>query len=378
MKTNIILDFIKICVVILVVLSNFTKASVSKDNVVGEINSVESDRIPEILTMISDSIHSNYDQIKTWQGKLEVITDYIYEGARAEKVFKEDTDGKGDTPNIIREHRESTIEFSANTEKESLYANYYPAGPLEYSDPESGRNLGSRGIAARRKAVVTPEYQIDCMGDTMRNGVIMSRKAVKQARQKSRPMCMSNMHPVYDPRELFAVFGNHIWEVFHRMAQHINEHRNFTVDGYELKVEERKNGSVVEYHIQQPVKIAPDQYLFVSMTFSSSKDFNIILYQETDHNGRLLQKRTWNYDLVDGVYLPSAITKQDFELDTGDLRSEEIITLKDSKINRPIPSETFTYKNLGLENGDKFTDRIENKEYTYRDEMLIEVEKTDE
>ena len=60
---------------------------------------------------------------------------------------------------------------------------------------------------------------------------------------------------------------------------------------------------------------------------------------------------------------------------SGVLTMKEIITFKNHLVNDPIPEETFTYKNLGLKDGDKFIDKIKNKEYKYKAGKLVEVEK---
>jgi len=375
MKTIITTKTIKTCAVVLLILFNLTGTEGLRGNTGSEFHSADSNQIPNVLNMISKQIRSNYERIKSWEGKIEVVTDNIYKGAGAEKVFKTRTDGKGETPRTIINHREQIIEFCVDTDKGLIYTGYYPTKPLEYIDLESGRKLkaNSRIVASRRRSIVMPEYQIDCTADTMRDNVVMSHIAVKQARPKD-STCASNTHPVFDPRECFVV-GRPIWETFQRLLQHMELHGEVSVDGYALKVEERKNGNDMEYRIQIPGKVSPTDYLFKTMVFSGNKGFNIISLETTDHNGKLFQRRTWNYDLVNGVYVPSKTAKQIFERENGELRYEEQYTYKNLKVNQPIPVETFTYKNLGLENGDKFIDKIENKEYTYQDRKLIEVEK---
>jgi hypothetical protein len=107
------------------------------------------------------------------------------------------------------------------------------------------------------------------------------------------------------------------------------------------------------------------------MIFSGEKGFNITSLENTRSDGKLFQKMTWDYDLVDGVYLPNKTTKQDFTGENANLKYKRECSFRDLKINHSIPPETFTYKNLGLQKGDKFIDEILNKEYTYEDGELI-------
>ncbi len=79
--------------------------------------------------------------------------------------------------------------------------------------------------------------------------------------------------------------------------------------------------------------------------------------------------------VVDGIYLPTKTEKQNYDKQTGQLSYREEFIFKNSLINHPIPQETFTYKNLGLKDDDKFIDNILNREYTYKDEELIPLTK---
>jgi hypothetical protein len=371
MKRKIALNIIMTCGAILFALFNSAEAGNWEDKSISKFHTVDPNQISDILTMISNQMRSNYDCIKTWQGEVRIISDFIYEGAAAERIFKTHTDGEGKCPKAIKEHREYVIEFSVDARKEFLYANYYSIKPLQYTDIETGRDLIAKGIAGCRIAIVTPEYEFHSTGDTMREGVVTSRRAVKHMRQKG-STCDNTTPPVFDPRELF-IPGKPIWETFPQLLQYINEHGQVNVNRYTLEVEKRTNGSTIEYRVQIPGKVSPTDYLLMEMIFSGEKGFNIVSFETTDSDGRLFQKRTWDYSLVNGVYLPNKTIEQNFEHKNGNLVYEKKYIFRNSQINHSIPEKTFTYKNLGLKNGDKFVDKIENKEYTYQDANLIPI-----
>jgi len=364
MKRKITLKIIKICGVILFALFSSAEAGNLKDNSISEFRPVDPNQISDILTMISNRVRSNYDRIKTWQGEVAVISDSIFEGAAAERIFKTNTDGKGECPKTINDHREHVIKFSLDAEKDFLHANYCPTIPLQYIDVENERGLTAKGTAAFRRAIVTPEYEFHCTGDTMRDGVVMSRKAVKHVRQKGRA-CKKTTPPVFNPKEQFLP-GRPVWEEFPLTLQYINERGPLDVDGHTLKVEKRTDGNNTEYRVQMPGKISPTDYIIMDKIFSVEKGFNIILLEARMSNGQLFQKSTWDYEVIDGVYLLSRTTKQDFTPDAK-LSSERKCVFKNSQVNQPIPAETFTYKNLGLKENDVFKDEIEKKEYRYKE-----------
>jgi len=247
--------------------------------------------------------------------------------------------------------------------------------PPYYTDFETGRDLGTKSAPSQKVSIVTPEYYINYGPHIMRDGAITSRKFVKKVRQKGLT-CTNLSGPVSDPRE-HLVGRTPIWETFARVLQYMDVHGEVSVDGYAMKVEKCTNGNLTKYRIQIPGKVARENYAFVTRVFSSKKGFNNVLYEETNPEGQLLHKRSRDYDLIDGVYAPSKTTEQIFERNNGKLSYEEKYTFKNQKVNVPIPPETFTYKNLGLRNGDKFIDKIQDKEYTYQDGALVPVEKKD-
>ena len=286
MKDKITSKTIKACSVVLLILFNLTSAEGLRGDIASEFRPVDSNRIPEILTMISTRTKSNYDKIKTWQGEQDFTIDRIYEGAAAERKFNTRTDGTGKTPNTVIRHIEGRHKFAVDLEKDFLYTKVSRENPPYYMDFETGRDLGTKSAPSQQVSIVTPEYYINCGPHTMRDGVVMNRKFVKKVRQKGLT-CTNLMPPVSDPRECFVV-GRPIWETFARVLQHMELHGEVSVDGYALKVEERKDGNDTEYRIQIPGKVSPIDYLFKTMVFSSKKGFNITSLETTSSLSRLL------------------------------------------------------------------------------------------
>lgn len=271
-------------------------------------------------------------------------------------------------------HEELTIEFALNAEKDLLFVNHYSEKPRQYIDFETKRDLGAKWMPDRSKAIVTSEYYLHSSPNTTREGVVLNRKAIKVKREKNRRGCVTPIPPIYEPRDSFGAKRS-ILETLPLVLQHINEHGEFNVDGHRLKVEEQKYGDVTRYLVRQPAKVAPETYFFLKMVFCSENGFNIVSYELTDSNGKLNRRLTWEYELVSGVYLPKKTTEERFERTNGELSYHRESTFRNLQLNQAIPEKTFTYKNLGLQNGDKFIDRILDKEYTYQDGELVAIEK---
>ena len=156
------------------------------------------------------------------------------------------------------------------------------------------------------------------------------------------------------------------------LLEQIKNNGEWVVDGQALKVEECKDSNTIRYRVTIPGKMA-DNIIFSTMVFPSDKGFNITLFEATDVNGRIFQSVTWDYDFIQGVYLPKETTHKNYMGKNGGLSFSKRLSFKNSKINHSIPAETFTYNNLGLKNGDKFVDKIAGKEYKYQDANLVPI-----
>lgn len=367
MITRIMLNKITFCSVILLISLSFFASESLEAKTTSEFHPLSYDQIPNILIMISDKTQSNYDRIKTWQGEIDVIVDAIYEGTKAKRILENKRSCAEKNAEVVREHRRSKIEFVADCNENFFYAKKCRINPRKYIDVETGTILCIRSVPWYNISIGTPEYQIRCIPDGKRGDSITSRKAVKKATQES---CASFGSDVFDPRS-FLIPGWRFWETFPRVLQYIKEHGEFSVDGHPLKVEECIDGTITKYRVQLPGWVNTEQYLFITMIFSGEKGFNITSLETTRSDGKLFNKMTWDYDLIDGVYLPNKTTKQDFTGDNAKLTYDRTSFFKNSRINHTIPAEKFTYKNLSLENGDKFIDKTLGKEYTFQDGELI-------
>jgi hypothetical protein len=119
----------------------------------------------------------------------------------------------------------------------------------------------------------------------------------------------------------------------------------------------------------------PEHYAILTIIFSSHCGFNMIYWEAATGSGMVFQKQTWEYELIDNIYLPKRRIIKLYG-SNGEMTSEYDSAYKNNKVNKEIPPETFEYINLNLKDGDKFIDKIENKEYAYQGGELVEIEKT--
>lgn len=374
--------------VILFILSLFSWAGAADDNKQCQWVAVDLNSFAKILNMIDVRVRDNYERINTWQGKVKVVTDGIYEG-ESRKRFYERILVDRPVPNKVKDHREFTKEFALNANKGLLYDNYYMDGQNYSVDVETGRNLQLKELVqmgGSGKNILTTDYLIDCLDNQNRNGTIVSRTVIKQARPKGELTCQSQLSPVFDPRETMRIFGDITGESFDPLGGTFAKYLAFfdkegghSVNGYPtITVEECNVGDVKKYRIALVV-LSKDStgatvHFFSNLVCSSEAGFNVVSYTTTDSNGRMLENKTWDYGLINGVFLPVQKVEQKFDYHTGNIIDQSTVTFIDQKANNSISDKVFTYKNLGLQNGDKFVDKIAGKEYTYKDGELVETD----
>jgi len=372
MKTR-ILNKIHLCAIVLLTLFNIAVVEGLGSNTENNFQPVPPDQVSGILTMISNETESNYDKIETWQGKVDVTSGRIYEGTKAERVFENQINGEGEVPKKVKRLVETTTEFAVNCKKGLFYDKKFYRSPVRYTDADGGRVLGTRSTVGSTITIATPEYRITNGPFEGGEDVIITRQAVKEKRalKESSPTCPKD---IFDPR-YEAIDGASFRRTFLVLLDYIKKHGEFSIGGQSLGIEKRMDGSTTEYRLEIPSpQTSPGEFVFTTMIFNSDKGFNITLSETRTADGKLYNKTTWQYKVIDGVYLPASTMIQTFAGENAELFYERQCIYTTGKLNQAVPENTFTYKNLGLKYGDKFVDRIQNKEYVYKDNMLAEVE----
>lgn len=89
--------------------------------------------------------------------------------------------------------------------------------------------------------------------------------------------------------------------------------------------------------------------------------------------GKLRQSHVWGYRPVGDVWVPSKIGSFRFS-DDGHVTFQRLLERKEEKINTPLPADSFEWKALGLKNGERVVDRIDQKILEVKDGKLSPIE----
>ncbi len=368
--------------IILFMLSIFTSLCIAGNNQQCNWVAVDQNKFAEILTMINSRVEENYDRIKTWRGKVNMTFKNVCTGEDVKRLYEEMLVDKP-LPNEIIDNVELKKEFAADVNKGLLYEKTYPDAQEYIIDVQTNKNLKLNELVyiGGGSKILTPSYQISCMELKNRDGIVVGHKAIKRKRPAGKLMCQSNLPPVFDPRDTMRIFGDIKEETFAPLGGTFARYLNFfdknpSVDSYPtITVEECVLGNIKKYRITL-ITLEEDSdgatvHLFDKLVCSSEVGFNVVSYSYAVASGKILREKTFEYDFFDGVYLPVQKNEVNFDYQTGNLKTQRSVTFFNEKVNEPISEDVFTYKNLGLENGDEFIDKITGKEYKYEDANIV-------
>jgi hypothetical protein len=338
---------------------------------------VEPGKIPGILRTIATQTKANFEQIHTWQGELEASRYFVDRGEKAKRTFETMTDAIGLCPNEIIELDSSRIIFKCDLDKGMFHSKSCREFPSRYIDPANNRDLGTKSLPKCSSQIITKEYRY--ISEPLvrnKNGEVIQRKAIKEKADTDSPG-YKGLQPVYLPKYVFDI-DSQVWERYPDFVNIIEEKGEYVFDGLALKVEQQTLSGDVQYRVHEPFTLnAFGIKGWLINTFSVNAGYNMVSSERIHADGKLMQKKSTEYQKVNGVYVPirDAQDTYDYSRDFS-LRVHDEEVFKDVLINNDVvPAETFTYKNLGLKNGDKFIDKILSKEYTYQNGNLTEVEK---
>ena len=354
---------------------------------------IEKESISDILSQISTKTQENYKRINTWQGEVEFTSEIVNKGDAAEEIFKNRTTGQGKTPQSILQHAFGTIKFVIDIKNESNYEYLFRPESMQYIDVNSGTFLNllpGFSYPVHRILIVTPQEYLECapIGYTdTTSGIISSRRVVKKALEKSNKDVSDQRNTVsregiFDPRNFIYINSESgFWDYLASCKRRF-EKKDKEPNLPPLKFEESRDSNDIVYHMLMPFRISKKQHIFISTYFASKACSNIV---KSEMLGPELQKQSCieiEYSVIDGINVPCRIVSYTYDISDGSVTQKKEYVFKNQQLNKPIPAETFTYKNLGLKENDKFIDEIENKEYRYKEATktleLIEKKTTSE
>lgn len=340
------------------------------------IRIIPEEEMPAILELIANAIRENYEQIRTWSGEIDKKMTWVSTG-NAAKEISIFTESKDETLKSIQQNVEEKVTFTIDMKENLIYIDKFREKD-QFLNPITGVDLGRKSNhPIQSTKIATPNYVIETGPFSFEKdtGRTLKNRAVKKPLRWEQQTGWYKLEDIWDPRRAFFAGYDVTWNSLESLIKKINKYGKIEFDGYRFKMEEHQKGDDIEYKMIIPSVVnmersKPEHYIILTKVFSSQCGFNTTYWESTTGDGKPIQKYTWEYEFTNGIYLPKKVIEKVYD-PNGIVTSEYDSVYKNNKANQEIPLETFTYKNLGLKNGDKFVDKIAGKEYEFKDANLV-------
>jgi hypothetical protein len=346
-------------------------------------NSSSVKQVPEtefldLLDAFAIQTKANYEKIRTWQGELMIEEDnYVYDDLVKSLNIAEDDPAINSS--AIRRRVTNTASFAIDMVKNKLYVES-PKPNVVYRALDLDKDVTVDTIYSSAKVIVTPEkymhYEPAFTYGTLRTSVsygISGKAAFLDPPEQAKVDWGAQ---VRDPRNYFGR-GQKIWEQLKRIRNIISEHGNPLVAGHpKYKIEKIDIDGRSLYKFTRRLSMSPDDKSKIMQNiriFDESVGYNMTHFESIliDSNGKTpLSTKDWTYEKIEDVFVPKTVHWKVFN-NKQEPWFDSKITLRNSVLNRPIPPETFTIENLGLEDGVRFIDNIRSIEYLYQGGELV-------
>ena len=313
------------------------------------------------MRAFSAGLKSNYERIVTWKGTYRFEEEEWFRGDRARRLGE--GLGISDLPAtepVIRRNVAGRGEFAVNVERDLLFVSFQTAKPeLRGTDKEV--------LPYHQRSIITPEHYLHFQPNARwgRSKMVVSENAIGRAAFRD-PVAKSEGQQwgyIPDPRQFFA-YGRPFWREIEIIAEALLAEGSLEIDGHALRLSYRPARR--EYFLTVPGKAGAGSYKFLEYTFDEDAGFNVVSLVMRDSDGRVYQDFKWQHQLLDGTYVPSRARYVMPGKDGQHIQFSRTWELEESRLNVTLDPDTFTYRNLGLEEGDRFLDNIEGVEYIYR------------
>ncbi|MGD0077433.1 MAG: hypothetical protein ABSB91_02270 [Sedimentisphaerales bacterium] len=370
-KTNTRFIFVLVCLL----MPGFACHALAVDEPNQSIRIVSKEEMPVILNLISTYIRENYENIKTWSGEIEKNITWVHSGSSAENVYKKAAHAIGEAPQTLVQKAEDKIKFAVDKKKNFVFVNTLREKPSKFLDYKSGNEVGDSGPRPISSSIIAkPDFLLKAEDYIFakKTGHLLHNKVEKKSSDLDQ---RSGLYKgTYDPRKVFFPSGGFTWNIIDSLIQRIDKYGQIEFDGYRFKIEEYKEANDIEYKIIEPSIVnmerrKPEDYAILTKIFSRRCGFNITYWEAATGDGKPIQIFKYEYEYIDGIYLPKKVLEQIYKNETVIAEYESIYN--NNKVNQELSPGTFELTNLKLIDGDVLADKISNKEYEYKDSNLI-------
>jgi hypothetical protein len=353
-----------------------------------------------VMRRIEHDTRTNFEKVRTWRGRFKYKSYTLYEGEQALRVTEwmpEEQRPSGSLVRVTSGHHD----FAVDVPKSSFFCSSVqdnlpqfrelmteevvkcPGPPMETNGPPRPY-LNITQPPYMSTEIVTPERTFLADGARLRYQIKESPDRAASARIRSRGLIVVTKSTEirgwgggFEPRKVFG-YNQPIWMEMSGMAAAIEsvpaEFLKETMAG--ISVEEVPNGDHVDLVYEKRPKGVRRRIVFGGAVGHCPTSY--ASYRRVEGSGSepateyLREIQTWDYVREGEAFLPKRVARRNTKAD-GTLQSEYSLTLGASELNVELGPDVFTYKQLGLNEGDCLYDETVQKLYKVSGDQLVEI-----
>jgi len=330
----------------------------------------------DVLELIALRSKANYEEISSWQGRMNIHETIHYYGPNAaEKSHAVDTTSIARNSQHICEIEETIAEFVLDMYNDKICSSVEPNVQFKAVDLGEYVPIRKSTRIPKTRTVLSPESYMWCMPDLKFNPTFHKGRLGKTIFIES-PQNEDIKGFVRDPRLLFNSGGENrkLWETLLKIRSNMSKRLKERVAGYpHIEITSRESSDGIKYRILTTWRGGGAyviKYIRALLEVDETVGFNAIRTETTNSDGVKVDSKEYTYEKIGEIYLPKTVRKE-FWNSKGEPTFTSEITIENTSVNKPLSEDTFTIKGLGLEEDTLVTNKIEQAEYRYSKGKLI-------
>lgn len=338
----------------------------------------------ELLQDIEVTCLANYSQIASWEGEytfFENIRIVDNDGSEGKQFGVNESDSTG----VFRKGVQGICRFAVDTVNDQLFVDWEPQiaiirsvpGGREVYRQMTGQPPLKRGdgrtasLLRRRRSIVTSEHWLHSVPGKEYGRFLLEPEGVRHVgpagfRDPSGDAGNYFWRDVVDVRLFFGVQGRTTWQMIHEVATTLSSDEH--PEGIDVSRSPVDGGEMLR--IALTPKTGGQLEMRVKLYLDSRVQWNLTRAIVDGPAESFQEAWIWEYEDKNGVFIPSKFIKT--ISDSGNREFERGFDLVESELNHQIDEVTFSYGSLGLGNGDRVVDRLQEKVYVLKDGTPVE------
>ena len=335
----------------------------------------------DILELVALRAKANYEEIISWQGQMNILEISHHYGAVASKLRMIDTKSLKNESQHICVTSKTIANFSVDMQNNKLYSYTEPSIP-QYKAVDLDQNVPmAKGIRVNKvKTILTQEIWMNYEPDSKYASKGRERIPEKTVFIDKPQEIKGGLNgEIRDPRIFFESGGEKkkLWETLMQIREVYLQKGNVRIMNFphiEIFVMETQNGK--QYRIISTWKGGENytiKYIRTVIEVAENVGFNAIQVEVISPDGIKLTSKQYTYEDFNGIYIPKII--REIQLNSkGETKISSEISIENQRVNSIIPDDTFSVKNLALEEDTLVIDKVEKAEFRYKKGNLVPIE----